>query len=531
MAPDPAVSEAFDRRRALGAYYTPTDAAHAMAAWALAGDGNRVLEPSVGQGVFLDALAAAAGATVLDEIDVTGVEIDAEVAARSTGVPRPGLRLTPLTQDFLTVEPSPHDAVIGNPPYVRLRNLPPHEREQALRVAARWLGGSEMDPSGSTWMPFVLHSAQFLRPGGRMALVLPYEFTYVRYARPLWEFLGARFGSLSVVRTFERLFPDLLQDVVLLFASEQGRSTSTVDFTACERFEDLVEARHGVHERLAISDITSGRPFVSALLPRELRDLLDEPLASATQPARDVLTFRIGYVAGDKDFFHPDDEAVAAFDLPSTSLRPTVANARRLRGQGLWTSALGPPAATDLFLPDPDVLTPADRRYLEEGVARGVPDRYKCRIRDPWYVVPQVRIPQVILTVFSDTPLLLANDGGVAASNSLLCGYAGGDLKVLASQWYTSLTLLFAELQVHALGGGVFVLVPREAGAIRIARPDVVQHVDLAAVHRALLRGDTAAAYRAGDEAVLASGGLAGEDLELVRAGVAELARWRRSAV
>ena len=55
-----------------------------------------------------------------------------------------------------------------------------------------------MDPSGSLWMPFLLHAMRFLSIGGRLSFVLPYEFTYVRYARPLWGMLRDKFGSLRV---------------------------------------------------------------------------------------------------------------------------------------------------------------------------------------------------------------------------------------------------------------------------------------------------------------------------------------------
>lgn len=516
------------RRRALGAYYTPPDAAHYMATWALEGQCRRVLEPSMGDGVFLDALSEAAEAARREDIDVTGVEIDPDVSEATASKRRSGLRLSPLTEDFLAMSPAPHDAVIGNPPYVRLRNLPDEQRRRALRIAEEWLG-VPMDPSGSTWMPFVLHAAQCLRPGGRMALVLPYEFTYVRYGRPLWEFLGDRFGSLRVVRTFERLFPDILQDVVLLFASEKGKSTHSVEFEACNTFEDFREGNNCARESLTISDIVTGRPFVSALLSKDLRELMDGRLPSVTQRAGDIVEFRIGYVSGDKEFFHPSDESVAAFGLTSASLRPTVASARRLRGEGLWTATVSRAGKTNLFYPDPENLTRGDEEYIAAGAARGVDRRYKCRIRDPWFAVPYVRVPDVILTVFSDTPLLMANDGKLVASNSLLCGYSPQSADAIAGQWYTSLTLLYAELQVHSLGGGVFVLVPREAGGIRMATPKVVAGTDLDAVHRALLNGDAAAAYRVGDMAATRSGLLSGNDVELIRSGIGELARWRRS--
>ena len=69
-----------------------------------------VLEPSSGECVFLTALDNA------DYIDTTGVEIDASLVAKDS---RPL-----INQSFVSwVPPREYDAVIGNPPYIRWRDL------------------------------------------------------------------------------------------------------------------------------------------------------------------------------------------------------------------------------------------------------------------------------------------------------------------------------------------------------------------------------------------------------------------------
>jgi hypothetical protein len=94
-----------------------------------------------------------------------------------------------------------------------------------------------------------------------------------------------------------------------------------------------------------------------------------------------------------------------------------------------------------------------------------------------------------------------------------------------AAGWYTSLTLLHAELEVHSLGGGVFVLVPTEAGNVRVPLPGTVPTSTLPAAAAALARGDLVGAYRAGDEAIA---GLVGPDgVRLVQEGIAALEAWR----
>jgi hypothetical protein len=510
----------------MGVYYTPTSTADFMADWLLRGEADQVLEPSSGDGVFLAAVARVARRRGLDAVRVRGVELDAAALGRTVSA---GLvRLDDaILGDFLDVEPFPADCVIGNPPYVRIRHLQDQQgRRRALEVAAGLLPRG-MDPSGSVWMPFVLHATRFLRIGGRMALVLPYDATYVRYARPLWEFLAPRFSSLRVVRVYQRLFPDLLQDVVLLFADGHGGHTTTVEFEAYTRVQDLLSGRPDTASAISIAGIVQGdRGFVEALLPKDLRALLRDRLHELTRPAGGVVKFNIGYVTGDKRFFHPGPETVRDYHLPAGSLVGALTSSRALRGTGLYTSSVG--ARESLFLPPATRLGPGERRYIQAGEEAGVNQRFKCRVRDPWYVVPGVKVPDLVLSVFSSVPLLMVNDAGTRASNSLLCGYLqdGADAAGVAASWYTSLTLLECELRIHSLGGGVLIVIPGEADKVRLPSAGGTAH--LAEVDAALRTGDIAGAYAVGDRRVLRSGaGLSGAEVELLREGVHQLRRWR----
>jgi adenine-specific DNA-methyltransferase len=511
--------------RALGAYYTPAAAAGWMADWVAAEGCRSVLEPSMGDGAFVQAVRERG-------LEAWAVELAADTfaAAAASGAVEPGHA---LFGDFLALEPFPVDAVIGNPPYVRLRHLPKAEARRAAAAAEAALGG-RIDPSASVWMPFVLHASRFLRRGGSMALVLPYEATYVRYARPLWRFLGGAFSELRVVRVHERLFPAILQDVVLLLASGFGGSAEAAELAVYERVRDLLAGRPERVATVPLAAVVAGeRPFVEALLPPELRGLLAGRVREATVPARELVQFRIGYVSGDKGFFHPDAETVGRFGLQSAHLVSALPSGRELRGCGIRTSGLSPPAASRLYLPDPAALEPGERAYIARGEAAGVSARYKCRVRDPWFLTPGVRIPNVVVPVFAEAPVLLSNDAGYVASNSLLCGYLrpGTTPPSLLAGWYTSLTLLQIELEVHALGGGVRVFVPNEAGAIRLpprarASPRRLDRID------GLVRGGRVQrAYEDGDEPVLRRQlGLRPAEIELIREGVAQLERWRNSS-
>ena len=518
-------------RRLTGVYYTPSSAADFMADWLVRHDGEHILEPSFGEGIFLRSVAASSERRSFRHVHLTGIEIDEAARAKAQTL-SVGLNVNLQCADFLGVSRYPVQGVIGNPPYVRLRNLPNDQKERALEVAGSVLG-DPMEPSGSVWMPFVLHAMRFLTTGGRMALVLPYELTYVRYARPLWNTLRDHFGSLQVLRSHERLFPEILQDVVILLADNYGTYTENVQYQAFERVDDLLRDRPLVSEQIRINDLLHGRrSFVEALLPLELRQLLRGRIATDTLAARNLVTFNIGYVTGDKNFFHPTPNVIQEYHLPEASLHPALTSTRGLKKTGLCTSSLKVKEMDRLFLPGEDLLTAAERRYIQWGEANGIANRYKCQVREPWYRVPGVRVPDLILSVFSERPVLLINDAGYFASNSLLCGFSEGPTGAeLVTRWYTSLTLLQCELEVHALGGGVMVLIPGEAGNIRLPRKVLTQGDHLNHLDCQLKQGKTTEAYQSGDRPVLIDQiGLNEDDVQLIRYGIDLLAYWRTSS-
>lgn len=518
-------------RRLLGAFYTPSNTAEFMANWSLRRDGEEVLEPSFGDGIFIRAIYNCASARGINRIHVSGVEIDkkAIIQASNDKMTKPDHL---LCNDFMNIRPFKVHSVIGNPPYVRLRKLSAMQRELALKQAHRVLG-YPMDPSGSLWMPFVLHSIDFLNYGGRLAFILPYDFTYVRYAKPLWQILQDNFGSIQVIRTHERLFSELLQDVVILFADNFGMKTNSVRYSVFEKVRDLPFGNSVVDESIPIAEILSGkRAFIEALLDQELRELLQTRIENATYPARELVTFHIGYVAGDKDYFHPDNDQVIKYRLPSRSLYSSLTSTRAIRNVGLWSSKLANNQVSKLFLPNPKKLTKGEKKYLHFGSNIGINNRHKCQVRDPWYVVPGTRVPDVVLTVFSERPVLQVNDARYYASNSLLCGFASkSSSEDIATRWYTSLTLLQCELEIHALGGGVMIVVPREAGNIRLPRKIVVRKGHLSKINRKLSQGKVTEAYHSGDEYVLINQlGFSNHEIELIHNGIDILTHWRTSA-
>lgn len=510
--------------RERGAYFTPDRATEFMSAWALRAPNDTVLEPSLGDGRFVEAIQAVADNRGWGRVAVHAAELD---EATAQGVRERGLELASLhIGDFLAPNDLPKvDVVIGNPPYVRIRELDTTLGRNALQATQQAIH-LPMDPAGSAWMPFVAKGTTLLTPGGRLAFVLPLDFTYVRYARPLWSFLGRSFGRLQVLRFKERVFPDILQNVLILLADQRGEQTDTVELITHDRITDLPGGHIEGGTRISIDDVITGdRAFLKALLPQEAADAL-EAIGPSSERAFDRIKFNIGYVSGSKKFFHPTAELIRTYKLPATSLYPTIGASRQLSRQGLRTSVI--PVTEYLWLPG-EKLTKGERDYITYGEAEGFDMAYKCRIRTSWYRVPGVKKPDVVLTTFSDPPRLHVNDAGWKASNSVLGGTlrAGQDALNFAYSWYTPLTQLSAELEIHSLGGGVMVAVPREADAIQVLTNSSTRKVDPQVLTEALKSTDRMAAYAVGGQAIV---DLIGKDgLDAVQRGAETLASWRRA--
>ena len=109
--------------------------------------------------------------------------------------------------------------------------------------------------------------------------------------------------------------------------------------------------------------------------------------------------------------------------------------------------------------------------YLEQGRQAGINQRYKCRVRDPWWALPlpKAGVPDLLLTYCANHhPRLAFNEAEVLQTNTIH-GVTVPDRDLapaLAAGFYNSLTLLSAELAGRSYGGGVLKLEPTEAEAL-----------------------------------------------------------------
>jgi hypothetical protein len=210
------------------------------------------------------------------------------------------------------------------------------------------------------------------------------------------------------------------------------------------------------------------RPF---LIDNAGRELYQEIARHRdTRRFGDLAQIGIGYVSGANEFFHLRPTEAASWDIPEEFLHPSVRNGRSLPPSSLTDDVVDGWRTSDepvllLRLSKNGDFPASVRRYLDTDAARDAREAYKCRMRDPWYSVPDVQVPEFFLSYMcGTTPALVRNDAQCTCTNSvhtvrLKSRAAARSL----STWGSEFVQLSCEFQGHPLGGGLLKIEPREA--------------------------------------------------------------------
>jgi adenine-specific DNA-methyltransferase len=451
-------------RKRLGQVFTPESVARTLVSWVVECESDRVLDPSCGDGRFLVCHRAS-----------VGVELDEREA--TTARRRAPWALIHQADFFLWASETQErfEAAAGNPPFIRYQQFTGAVRERALREAAKM--GARFSGLASSWAPFLVVAASLLKPGGRMAFVVPAEIGHAPYAVPALTALCNHFSRVRIVAIQQKLFPEISEDAWLLFAEGCGGTTDSIELSIVENFVPV--SRPPVPNKVVSMKAwrEAGHRLRKFLLPEPLLGTYEElSMRPGVRRLADLADVGIGYVSGANDFFHLRPSEARFLRIPESVLRVTVRKAEQLPEavvtRRIVHDWLGRDEAVLLLdLKGVAEPPPSVRRYLDSEVGREVRKGYKCRNRSPWYAVPDVRVPDAFLSYMSGRrPVLVRNEAGCVCTNSVHAVKRKGARRVrdIQEAWKHPLVDLSCELEGHPLGGGMLKLEPREAENVRL---------------------------------------------------------------
>jgi adenine-specific DNA-methyltransferase len=482
------------KRKARGAFFTPPAIANFLVDWAIGSDGSaKVLDPTCGEAVFL--LSAAQRLRDLgvpkQELakQVYGVDLHEQSLRVSDGqLEELGLSARLIQSDFFEVS-SPDeagsqiplvDAVVGNPPFIRYQQFEGQTRRSGR--AAAFERGVRLSGLASSWTAVLVHASSFLKPDGKIAMVLPAELLTVHYAEPVRRWLKSRFAAVQLV-VFERLqFEDAQEKVVLLLAQGSG---------GCDGFTLLyvrdAEDLAGVHpgDAVAATPPDDGK-WTGLLLTLRQRQLFRAVVDEHFVPLREFGAPSLGTVTGANHYFTLSEEARQAAGLTDSQVvKICPPGTKHLRGLAFtyrdWQGLREAGHPVWLLRPEPDDGSESLMRYVARGEELRVNKAYKCRVRTPWWRPPVAKVPDLFFTYMSHLyPRIVSNSAKVGFVNSmhgisLRDGLPSEAAKALPLLTLNSLTMLGAEINGRSYGGGILKMEPREAGSLPVPSVKVLE--------------------------------------------------------
>ncbi|MCD9550646.1 N-6 DNA methylase [Photobacterium carnosum] len=471
------------KQKLRGGYYTPKKIANYLSDWSLRNNNEKVIEPSCGDGNFIESVLETAHTKNIN-IDLLAVEIDAEEIDKAKNRNEDN-NIQWLNEDFFRVYGNlkntndKFDVVIGNPPFIRFQHFDDESRDVAfghLRDA-----GYKPTKLANSWAAFVQLSIELLNDGGRLGMVIPAEILQVKYASELRERIVKHFDHVILVGFKKLVFPDIQQEVVLLLAegkhSKEGcvcdvhtielKDESELDTALLTQTIKHAEAKH----------TRPGMKWTSFFLSEDCFVSLDKwQRSEKLTKLGELVSVDVGIVTGRNKFFVLDDDVINKYDLkkyctPMVGRTSAINKANFDHNMFQNASEKYPSYLLDLKGIDEKDFSAGLKDYITLGEVEGVNKGYKCRVRKRWFEVPSIYISDGFLfRQIHKYPLLVFNEAQVACTDTIHRVRLLKDINMpqLCASFINSLTFAWSEVCGRSYGGGVLELETKESEELPI---------------------------------------------------------------
>jgi len=465
-----------------GGYYTPQDITDFICKWAITKPTQKVLEPSCGDGNFIEAAIKRFLELGVSKKELfgllQGVElIDEEAQKSKLRAEKYGLNSTTIVHsDFFSFiskanGETAYDVVIGNPPFIRYQNFPEEHREKAFKMMQEL--GLAPNKLTNIWVPFLVLSANLLNRYGKLGMVIPAELFQVKYAAETRIFLSEFFSRITII-TFKKLvFDDIQQEVVLLLCEKGATTNKGIRVIELSSLEELKSLNVTEFQKTPVKSLEhNSEKWTKYFLDEEEIQLLRRIKADdRIKLASDVMDVDVGLVTGRNEFFMLNEEDVSNWNIKPFT-KEVVSRSNHFKGIVFTENDFRTNAAANiegyLFLPpdeDFDHLPNECQDYILYGEAQEYHTGYKCRIRKRWYITPSIWSPDgFVLRQVGDYPKFIINQTAASSTDTIHRVRFKRPIQpeLVALSFLNSLSFAFSEILGRSYGGGVLTFEPTE---------------------------------------------------------------------
>lgn len=477
----------------LGRYFTPRIIADYVTDWVLDQGGpiESILEPSVGDGVFLKSICRYQ--EVLNNTRVVAIEVD-EVVSKVAAERCEQIRWVKgwenvvendrvvVCEDFYNayrggLNQQKYRAILGNPPYIRYQYLTEEQRNEQSEILTQ--NGMTSNKLINAWVSFMVACVSCMDDDSRIGLVIPAELLQVKYSEDLREFLTHHLNKITIVSFRDLLFEGVEQEVVLLLGEKNKEGDNhNIRVVQLDNPTQLKTVRLDPYNFFK-ADLTSSKWTKYFLEESELEQVHVAERDKRFIRFSDLIRSEVGITTGKNGYFCVDNNTVISYGLEKFC-KPLIARSVNIRGVQFtaedWEANIKAGARTYLLDLTPfkkQNFTKGIKNYIKYGEENEQNTTYKCKIRDEWYKVPSVWVPDAFFlrrNYLYPKFMLNTNDVNAVSTDTMhrVCFIAPINRKKAIVAYYTSISLLFSELEGRSYGGGVLEILPGEVGKILI---------------------------------------------------------------
>lgn len=463
-------------KKQTGSYYTPKIIADFVVdnlAKRLNGKSLSILEPSSGDGIFINAIYnhQSFSKKIKKVIAVEKEETEIEKVRLITK----SKTLKAVNADFLEFQHNNKETfslVVGNPPYFKKNLLTKEQTNLSKQIFKN--ANLSYKSAKNIWATFLVRCISFTNKTGILALILPSDLKQVSFAKELRELLIKEFERVELITFNELVFKDCKgQDTILLIAERKSKNKGVFTFDI-NSIDDLPKSGVDFKKENREANTKWNHEHLSTDEFSFLNNINKQ-----LQPISYYANAKPGVVTGANSYFIVDEKTLKHYQLKKFA-KPIIQKGIYVNGSVTFSKEDfenlkldGKPTHLIFINSDNDKsLSKLNQSYLSLEETKELQERYKLRIREFWYQIPNVSKPPegLFFKRSHNYPKLLKNEAQVLSTDAAYYVDMKEKFEInnLVYSFYNSFTLAMAELTGRYYGGGVLELVPSEFKSLSI---------------------------------------------------------------
>lgn len=407
-------------RKKYAQFFTPGRIADFMAKWVLEKNRGKtdILEPAFGLGIFSRSLLK-----YNSDCNITGYDIDDVIFTRAKDLFKGNNSVSLHLTDYLTSEwESKYDAIICNPPYFKF-----HDYDNASFVP--YINGklhTHLTGFTNIYALFLLKSLSQLKPGGRLAYIVPSEFLNSDYGVEVKRTLlqSRTLRHLIIVDFTQNAFDDALTTACIILCENTGEEIPHVRFSTVYDPANLNPALQSYNTVPAaeLNAETKWRRYYE--IPAASRFCNLVPFSTYAKVSRGIAT-------GANSYFTFNLDKVRSHRIPPEALMPCICHCSDIKRRCFSDEDMIKLSITgkNVFLfsgvgqeENPEVMS-----YISLGEREGVNRKYLTSSRNPWYSIENRPPAPIWVSVFNRNGLrFVRNRSHVRNLTTFHCIYPTG---------------------------------------------------------------------------------------------------------